>query len=105
MLSTLIRDDGRSINNSNKRILCNREQDVSFTAFHELRSIKVNPHIKKIVVSAFSLMVGAILLSSSALVKAAGGDLDTSFDPGTGADGAVHATVIQDGKIIIGGGF
>src|SRR3954462_12016413 len=62
-------------------------------------------YIRRIIVTAFSLLVGAILISNSTLVKAAGGDLDTSFDSSTGADGAVHATVIQDGKVIIGGGF
>jgi uncharacterized delta-60 repeat protein len=36
----------------------------------------------------------------------ADGTLDTSFDPGTGANGAVRSAVIQpDGKIIIGGSF
>jgi uncharacterized delta-60 repeat protein len=34
------------------------------------------------------------------------GSLDTSFDPGTGANSTVFSTAIQeDGKIIIGGGF
>jgi uncharacterized delta-60 repeat protein len=34
------------------------------------------------------------------------GSLDTTFDPGTGANGSVWATAVQsDGKIIIGGGF
>jgi uncharacterized delta-60 repeat protein len=61
--------------------------------------------MKKISLFTFSLLVGVILLNSAVIVKAAGGDLDTSFDSSTGADGAVHATVIQDGKIIIGGGF
>src|SRR6478609_5399238 len=32
--------------------------------------------------------------------------LDTTFDPGTGADGNIHAIAIQpDGKIIVGGWF
>ena len=35
-----------------------------------------------------------------------GGNLDTSFDVGTGANGIVYASAVQnDGKIIIGGGF
>ena len=34
------------------------------------------------------------------------GALDTSFDPGTGANNAIYATAVQnDGKILIGGGF
>lgn len=34
------------------------------------------------------------------------GALDTSFDPGTGADGVVLTSAVQaDGKILIGGGF
>ncbi len=35
-----------------------------------------------------------------------GGTVDTSFNPGTGANGIVYTTSLQsDGKIIIGGGF
>ncbi len=34
------------------------------------------------------------------------GSLDTSFDPGTGADGSVHTLALQsDGKMLIGGSF
>jgi len=37
---------------------------------------------------------------------AAGGDLDTTFEPGMGANGDVRAIAVQpDGKIIIGGAF
>jgi uncharacterized delta-60 repeat protein len=61
-------------------------------------------YIKKIIITAFSLLVGAILISNSTLVKAAGGDLDTSFASGTGTNAAVYSVVVQpDGKIIIGG--
>lgn len=36
----------------------------------------------------------------------ANGSLDTSFDPGTGANGAVHALTLQsDGKVLLGGTF
>ncbi|EKE19188.1 MAG: hypothetical protein ACD_9C00099G0001, partial [uncultured bacterium] len=34
------------------------------------------------------------------------GSLDTTFNPGSGANNILHSTVIQpDGKILIGGGF
>ncbi|HEX6289423.1 MAG TPA: delta-60 repeat domain-containing protein [Herpetosiphonaceae bacterium] len=36
----------------------------------------------------------------------ANGSLDTSFDPGTGANGTVHALALQpDGKVLLGGAF
>jgi hypothetical protein len=36
----------------------------------------------------------------------ANGSLDTSFNPGTGADGSVRAIALQsDGKVLIGGDF
>ncbi|HWX21059.1 MAG TPA: hypothetical protein VN578_14255, partial [Candidatus Binatia bacterium] len=36
----------------------------------------------------------------------ADGNLDTSFDPGSGADGSVHAIALQpDGNVFIGGDF
>jgi uncharacterized delta-60 repeat protein len=36
----------------------------------------------------------------------ADGSLDTSFDPGSGANGAVHSVAVQpDGKVLIGGSF
>ncbi len=44
--------------------------------------------------------------TSPADYRYAPGSLDTSFNPGTGADGVVYATALQpDGKIIIGGSF
>jgi hypothetical protein len=37
---------------------------------------------------------------------AASGDVDLSFDPGSGVNGPVYAVVMQpDGKVIIGGSF
>ena len=42
----------------------------------------------------------------TSLLFAAGGDLDTTFEPGMGADSDVRVVVIQpDGKILIGGDF
>src|SRR5689334_20158732 len=38
--------------------------------------------------------------------RAAAGDVDLSFDPGSGINGEVRAIVLQpDGKVIIGGEF
>jgi uncharacterized delta-60 repeat protein len=62
--------------------------------------------MKKTIVLIFTLLVGVALLSSSVPVDAAGGNLDPSFDPGTGADDVVYSITLQpDGKIIIGGSF
>src|SRR5205085_7984919 len=47
-----------------------------------------------------------LLIVSLSNSSASAGLLDTCFDPGSGADGAVYAHAIQcDGKIIIGGSF
>src|SRR5437867_3292553 len=62
--------------------------------------------MKKTIVLIFTLLVGVALLSSRVLADAGGGNLDPSFDPGTGADDVVYAITLQpDGKIIIGGSF
>src|SRR5687768_4928322 len=48
------------------------------------------------------LLIGALSNDSSA----APGDVDLSFDPGSGVNGSVLATAVQpDGKVIIGGSF
>ena len=52
------------------------------------------------------LCVIAFLVGGTSLLFAAGGDLDTTFAPGAGANGDVRAVVIQpNGKILIGGAF
>src|SRR6478609_7230404 len=56
-----------------------------------------------------SLLVGSLLLQLSTFsprVCGAAGDVDLSFDPGLGVNGALNAVVVQaDGKVIIGGQF
>ncbi len=50
--------------------------------------------------------LAVIALSAAVTASAQPGALDTSFDPGTGANGSVYTTALQpDGKIIIGGFF
>src|SRR5438034_8681485 len=52
--------------------------------------------------SLLLLLIGALSNNSSA----APGDVDLSFDPGSGVNGAVSLIAVQpDGKVIIGGGF
>lgn len=55
------------------------------------------------------ILAGSLLLQLSPLCfqsRGAAGDLDLSFDPGSGVNGPVHAVVVQpDGKVIIGGSF
>src|SRR5947209_7696786 len=61
---------------------------------------------RKLIVIAFGLLVGVALLINVVRVNAAGGDLETTFNPGTGADNGLQTMVLQpDGKIIIGGYF
>src|SRR5678809_865722 len=48
------------------------------------------------------LLIGALGNNSST----APGDVDLSFDPGSGVNGGVKAMALQpDGKLIVGGGF
>lgn len=59
------------------------------------------------IVMCFRLAALCLLwVSVLPIVKAAPGDIDLSFDPGSGVDNAVRAIVLQpDGKILIGGDF
>src|SRR6185503_18579023 len=54
-------------------------------------------------------LTGSLLLQLSTLCfqsRGAAGDVDLSFDPGSGVNGRVTAVVVQpDGKVIIGGAF
>jgi uncharacterized delta-60 repeat protein len=65
----------------------------------------MSPH-KKIKIAVVCLLISAVLFGSVSFVKAVGGNLDNSFQPGSGADSSVRTTAIQpDGKITIGGYF
>jgi Domain of unknown function (DUF5122) beta-propeller len=51
---------------------------------------------------SFLFLIGALRNDLSA----ATGDVDLSFDPGSGVNGPVYAVALQsDGKVIIGGNF
>ncbi len=66
----------------------------------------MNPRTRKLIATAFALLIGAVLLSIVVLVSAAGGDLDTTFDPVFTADDNVQTVAVQsDGKVVIGGLF
>jgi uncharacterized delta-60 repeat protein len=55
------------------------------------------------------ILAGSLLLQLSTLcfyARGAAGDVDPSFDPGSGINGPVYSLVVQpDGKVIIGGQF
>src|SRR3989442_13493134 len=69
------------------KVICMKESKCSAT---QLRAV------------GFLLLIGALNNNSSA----APGDVDLSFDPGSGVNGAVSAFAVQpDGKVIIGGWF
>ena len=55
------------------------------------------------------ILAGSLLPQLSTLCfhsRGAAGDVDLSFDPGSGVDGTVHAVAVQpDGKVFIGGQF
>src|SRR2546427_2443359 len=67
------------------KVICMKESKCSAT---QLRAV------------GFLLLIGALNNNSSA----APGDVDLSFDPGSGVNGAVSAFALQpDGRVIIGG--
>lgn len=63
--------------------------------------------MKRCLVHTFLLAAGLLLQSGvGSRSHAAAGDVDLSFDPGSGVDGTVHVVVTQpDGKLILGGRF
>ena len=78
--------------------------DPGMGASNDVRAIAVQADGKILIGGDFTTYNG-VARSSIARVNA-NGSLDTTFDPGTGANGDVRAIAIQaDGKIFIGGGF
>src|SRR5215468_11040795 len=52
------------------------------------------------------LSLALLALLVAAKVQAAPGDVDTTFNPGFGADAPIHAIAVQpDGKLVVGGEF
>jgi len=71
---------------------------------HEVNRVLVQPD-KKIIISGYFLGYNGYSRNYIARLNE-DGSLDTSFDPGSGANGYVLASALQpDGKIIIGGYF
>jgi uncharacterized delta-60 repeat protein len=59
----------------------------------------------KVLIGGYFATVNGTNLNNIARLNA-DGSLDTSFNPGTGADGAVHSIALQsDGNVLIGGDF
>ena len=60
--------------------------------------------MKKLYLVRTIILAGSLLLQLSTLCfhsRGAAGDVDLSFDPGSGLNGAVHAVAVQpDGKVI-----
>jgi uncharacterized delta-60 repeat protein len=65
--------------------------------------------MKKLFSVRIIILAGSLLLQLSPLClqsRGAAGDVDLSFDPGSGVNGTVNAVVLQpDGKVLIGGEF
>src|SRR6185503_17925654 len=55
------------------------------------------------------ILAGSLVLQLSMLCfhsRGAAGDVDLSFDPGSGVNGPVNSVAVQpDGKVVIGGAF
>jgi uncharacterized delta-60 repeat protein len=65
--------------------------------------MKKLPLIRRIIIASILLLQLSTLCFRS---RGAAGDVDLSFDPGSGVNGTVNHVVVQpDGKVIIGGGF
>ncbi len=90
------------------RLLTSGSIDPSFTtglgANSSVTSILAQPDGKIIIAGPFTSYNGT---NRSRIARLnADGSLDTTFDPGSGASGAIRACALQpDGKIIIGGEF
>src|SRR5262245_19807289 len=63
--------------------------------------------MKKSYTRSLLLVAGFLLqLSTTFHAPAAAGDVDLSFDPGSGVDGQISAIIVQqNGKVLIGGSF
>src|SRR5215831_13294763 len=82
--------------------------DTSFApgsgANSEIRGIVLQPDGRIIIGGGFNTYNGTARLNFARLN--ANGTLDTSFDPGTGADGPLFTLALQtDGRVILGGGL
>jgi uncharacterized delta-60 repeat protein len=78
--------------------------DAGLGADGEISQIVVLPDNKLLIAGAFTLYDGTPRNGIARLLE--DGDLDTTFDPGDGAQGAVHAVVrLADGKLLIAGAF
>jgi uncharacterized delta-60 repeat protein len=97
--------------NNLTRINTDGSLDVSFNPgpgadglVHALASTTVNGLPKLLVGGGFTSVAGARRNSIARLNTE--GTVDTTFDPGTGANGPVYAVAVQaDGRMIVGGDF
>ena len=99
--------NGSSLN-SVARLLATGAVDTSFNpgtgANGPARAVAIDSNGKSLVTGEFTLFNGT---ARNRIVRLnADGSVDTTFAPGTGANGTVYSMVIQsDGKILIGGDF
>ena len=78
--------------------------DVGLSADGSVRAVALQSDDKLVIGGLFSAVSGEQRNSVARLNT--DGTLDSTFDPGTGANGSVYAIAVQlDGKIVIGGDF
>src|SRR5437660_9278711 len=80
------------------------KNDIRDSSLDRQRKASVRPAV----VVCLALLVSLMLLAKwgTAIVEAAGGDLDSTFNASVLEGGAVNALALQpDGKTIIGGSF
>ncbi len=100
---------GYSYYYATRKFNANGSADYSFSSNefdYQTRAIAIQNDNKVVVGGDFTESVSGPVSRNRIARQNANGTLDTSFDPGTGANNSVRAIAIQtDGKIIIGGYF
>jgi uncharacterized delta-60 repeat protein len=101
-------ENGTNVNHGIARLNSNGSLDSSFNpgtgAFIVCNSVVLQPDGKVLIGGGFSTVNGQNRNGIARLN--ANGSLDSSFDPGTGANGSVLSVALQsNGKVLIGGDF
>jgi hypothetical protein len=66
----------------------------------------ISPHSARPALAARPVLLALVSLCLLTQARGAAGDVDLSFDPGSGINGAIHAIAVQvDGKILVGGSY
>jgi uncharacterized delta-60 repeat protein len=103
-----LQPDGKVLINGRTRLNADGSLDGGFNsgagANGTILSVALQPNGKVLIGGSFTTFNGTNRVHIARLN--ANGSLDTTFNPGTGADGVVRSIALQsDGKVLIGGDF